>query len=123
MSFVRRRHLWLAIPALAGVPTMFAACADDRPSFAPSNVVDPVPFDPPEAGAPTPPTCQATRCSRDLKKVLHECDDGVVETCAAHQGCGDGKCVDACRSAELSKGSAGCAFWTMPPDLAEGTQG
>ncbi len=31
-------------------------------------------------------------------------------------GCGNGKCVDACTATVLTKGSAGCDFWTVPPD-------
>ncbi|WP_146648552.1 IgGFc-binding protein [Labilithrix luteola] len=62
--------------------------------------------------------CTSFRCSPDLKSVLATCDGGeeVVQTCPAEQGCGDGKCVDACESAKLSKGSIGCSFWTLPPD-------
>lgn len=56
------------------------------------------------------------RCSRDLKKVLRGCDDSVAEECGPESGCGDGRCVDACTAAELSKGSTGCSFATLPPD-------
>lgn len=61
------------------------------------------------------------RCSRDLKTVLRQCDDGpeeTIATCGPDEGCGIGECVDACRSAELSKGSTGCSFWTVPADDA-----
>ena len=76
----------------------------------------------PDASAPDAPNCGYS-CSRDLKKVLKGCDDRpqeVFETCSADQGCGVDKCVDACRSAELSKGSVGCSFWTVPPDSPTG---
>jgi IgGFc binding protein len=60
------------------------------------------------------------RCSRDLKTVMKDCNDGAPEeavaTCGPDEGCGIGKCVDACQAAELSKGSVGCSFWTLPPD-------
>jgi hypothetical protein len=64
------------------------------------------------------------RCSRDLKKVLKGCDDSpdnVVAECPPDQGCGVDSCVSACDAAALSKGSAGCGFWTLPPD--DGTNG
>lgn len=67
------------------------------------------------------------RCSGDLKHVLRvECDgtEAVVEQCGPDFGCGDGACVEACKSAELSKGSIGCAFATLPPDsVIENAQG
>ena len=71
--------------------------------------------------APPESPCKL-RCSRDLKSVLRVCDgdpeETVVETCGAGLGCGDGRCVDACLSAELSKGSVGCSFYTVPPEDA-----
>ncbi len=77
--------------------------------------------DPAEAGSDA---CEGLRCSRDLKKVLSSCDDRVIEECGPGQGCGEGACVDGCTAAALSKGSAGCSFWTLPPDSAtEGQQG
>ncbi|AKV00164.1 hypothetical protein AKJ09_06827 [Labilithrix luteola] len=74
---------------------------------------------PPDGSAPetSAPTC-GIHCSRDLKQVLDGCEgaETVVATCNADEGCGDGKCVDACSAATLSKGSAGCDFWTVYPD-------
>jgi len=71
--------------------------------------------------APPESPCKL-RCSRDLKSVLRVCDgdpeEKLVETCGAGLGCGDGRCVDACLSAELSKGSVGCSFYTVPPEDA-----
>src|SRR5262249_21236525 len=64
---------------------------------------------------------ESVRCSYDLKKVLrHHCDgtEEVITECGPDLGCGDGMCVDACKSAELSKGSIGCSFMTLPPDVA-----
>jgi len=97
----------------------FAACGT-REGFEP----DPGPqLANPDAGVAV--SCSARRCSPDLKKVLAACDGGeqVVETCAADKGCGDGRCVDPCESARLSKGSTGCAFWTLPPDDANEGRG
>jgi hypothetical protein len=41
-----------------------------------------------------------------------------VAECLPNEGCGVDKCVDACTAAAMSKGSAGCSFWTMPADDA-----
>ncbi|MCW5837460.1 MAG: IgGFc-binding protein, partial [Labilithrix sp.] len=101
--------------AAAAVTVALAACSDRQP-FADTT---PPAFDPPDATAPEPPaaTC-GVHCSRDLKEVLDGCEgaETVVARCDADQGCGDGKCVDACTAAVLTKGSAGCDFWTVPPD-------
>ncbi|MBX3205293.1 MAG: IgGFc-binding protein [Labilithrix sp.] len=53
------------------------------------------------------------------------CDDKeeIVEECTNGMGCGDGRCVDACTSAELSKGSIGCSFFTLPPEESQRGQG
>ena len=63
-----------------------------------------------------PPVC-GIHCSRDLKQVLDGCEgaETVIATCNPDQGCGDGRCVDACTAAVLTKGSAGCDFWTVGP--------
>ncbi|AKV00193.1 hypothetical protein AKJ09_06856 [Labilithrix luteola] len=74
--------------------------------------------EPTEAGASVeePPRC-GIHCSRDLKQVLDGCEgaETVVAQCGADEGCGIDKCVDACTAAMLTKGSAGCDFWTVPP--------
>lgn len=104
--------------AIAVVFTAFVACSS-RESF--DEAVSPpiVPQD--DAGIPEAqaPQC-GLHCSRDLKQVLDGCVDAekVVETCSADQGCGEGRCVDACAAAALSKGSAGCDFWTVAPSGA-----
>jgi hypothetical protein len=104
----------LAFAAVGMLAVAFAACSS-RSGFDSGEGPQ---FDGPEGGAPG--VCTARRCSADLKKVLDVCDGGeiVLETCAADQGCGDGRCVSACESARLSKGSTGCAFWALPPDDA-----
>ncbi|AKU98406.1 hypothetical protein AKJ09_05070 [Labilithrix luteola] len=63
-----------------------------------------------------PPSCQGLRCSRDLKRVVDGCTEAVVEECGPEKGCAKGACVDPCIAAEVAKGSAGCSFFTLPPD-------
>ena len=97
------------------------ACGDEQRAF--QEPVKQPPLTPDEAGAPE---CRPTvSCSRDLKKVLHHNCDGTEEseTCGPGLGCGEGKCVEACTSAELSKGSIGCSFATLPPDEPGGVRG
>jgi len=67
------------------------------------------------------PRCHL-QCSGDLKSVLRSCEgderETVAETCGEGLACGDGRCVDPCLAAELSKGSIGCSFYTLPPEEA-----
>lgn len=105
--------------AIAALVIGSYACTSDRIQFA--EAPGPPPFDSTDASpALEASTCGALRCSRDLRKVLRGCDgaDEVVEECGVDQGCGDGRCVDACTSAESSRGSLGCSFWTVPPEGA-----
>ncbi|MDF2697269.1 MAG: hypothetical protein K0S65_5652, partial [Labilithrix sp.] len=103
--------LLLSGGALAGM-----ACTRDRRGFDDTSPPGPLGT----ADAQSEPSCDETvRCSRDLKRVLRQRCDGtedVLAECGPEQGCGDGKCIDACTSAELSKGSIGCSFATLPPD-------
>ena len=94
---------------------LIAACSDDRGGFAGPPQLPPET----DAAAPDAPTC-GRYCSRDLKSVLSNCNtpDEVVEVCGADQGCGNGQCIDACSAVQLSKGSVGCEFWTLPVDGA-----
>ncbi len=111
MTAPRRSALVTAPLAGAALLLAFAfACSSRRGEFGPSDTPSFA-----DAGDAQPDACAGLRCSRDLKKVLAACSDEVVETCGPDQGCGDGRCVDACTSAMLSKGSSGCEFWTMPP--------
>ncbi|MBX3199857.1 MAG: IgGFc-binding protein [Labilithrix sp.] len=94
-----------------GLLAIVAACSS-RPGFDDNT---PPPFDPADAEAP----CADRKCSRDLRSVIDACPDAgeaIVERCADDKGCGNGACVDACESARLTKGSAGCSFWTLPAD-------
>ncbi len=87
---------------------------EERPRFDTPDPDAQAPEQPPESDAP--PVC-GIHCSRDLKQVLDGCEgeEKVVAQCGADQGCGVGSCVDACTAATLSKGSAGCDFYTIPP--------
>lgn len=94
------------------------ACGTDRGEFADK---EPPPFTGDDAGPDAPQQC-GFRCSRDLKKVMKGCTDvegQVDQECPVGQGCGIDKCVDACTSAALAKGSVGCEFWMLPPDQAD----
>lgn len=96
--------------ALAG-----SACSGERSEF--DEERPPPPLASPDAG-PVDDCTPTVSCSRDLKQVIQHGCDGTdeVTTCGAGLGCGDGKCVDACTSAALSKGTIGCSFATLPPD-------
>ena len=115
----RRERRTASIPVLvcAGAAACVIFACSERPGFDQKNDV----FAPqPEGGLvepPRPPPSCGVHCSRDLKQVLDGCEgaETVVETCSQDQGCGEGKCVDACTAATLTKGSAGCDFWTVPP--------
>lgn len=113
-----RRAIRLSSAIAAGVipALLIAACTADREGFERKPEV----VAPPDAALPDAPA-YGYKCSPDLKKVI-KVENGletVVATCGPDQGCGGDKCVDACASAELSKGSVGCAFWTVPPDDAQ----
>ncbi len=114
MSSDGRVNRLASVLACASIPALvFLACSSDRPTFhQPIDV-----FEPPDAATPEAPVC-GFRCSPDLKKVIDVCngEEKVVATCGPDQGCGVDKCIDACASAVLSKGSIGCSFWTLPPD-------
>jgi hypothetical protein len=110
----RFRHPVRFAALVTGVTLGVFACAD-REGF---GRRDPL-FEVPESGVPeaSPPPVCGIHCSRDLKQVLDGCEgaETVLATCNADQGCGGDKCVDACTAAAMSKGSAGCDFWTVYP--------
>jgi len=60
-------------------------------------------------------------CSADLHDVL-DCNNNVVTTCSADQGCGGSSCVAACDAAKANKSSVGCDYYSIDPDIIdEGT--
>jgi IgGFc binding protein len=95
---------------------IIAACST-RDGFVEPNLT----FD---RDAAAPAEACGVHCSRDLKQVLNGCPgkEEIVVQCNPDQGCGNsGTCVDACTASELTKGSAGCDFWTVqPPTPTEG---
>ncbi len=98
------------VACASGMFAILAACSSREP------ITDRTPpgFGDTDGGA-----CADRKCSSDLHRIVNTCVDAgetVVETCPEDQGCGGGKCVDACESARLSKGSIGCSFWALPPD-------
>lgn len=111
----------IAVGALA--LCVVAACAATGREFNEREEREEPTFVPAEASAP-PATCTGQRCSRDLKRVVSSCDDSVIKECTDGLACGDGECLEPCKAVEISQGSAGCSFWTLPPDSAtEGQQG
>ena len=55
-------------------------------------------------------------CSADLHDIL-DCNDKVVTTCPADQGCGGNTCVAACDAAKANKSSVGCEYYSIDPDI------
>ncbi len=104
---------WASIPL-----ALVVACSSDRSKF------DDGPGQLPDSGTPDAPVC-GFRCSPDLKKVLKVCDgeETVEAACGPDQGCAVDRCVEACSAAELSRGSIGCSFWTVPPEDAAYSMG
>ncbi|AKV00427.1 hypothetical protein AKJ09_07090 [Labilithrix luteola] len=118
MTIARHNGLSFLV-STAALGVAFLAC-----SSSPRTIEEPPPqeFDH-DAGVDdaTMQECNQVRCSPDLKKILRTCQgvDEVVTECGAGLGCGDGECVPACDSAERSKGSIGCSFWTLPPEESQ----
>jgi hypothetical protein len=64
----------------------------------------------------------ATHCSADLHDVL-DCNNTVLMTCPADQGCAAGACVAACDSAKANKSTIGCDYYVADPEeFAEHSQ-
>jgi hypothetical protein len=76
-----------------------------------------------EAGPPIADPCAGLHCSLDLHSVVTGCDEQLVTTCGAGEGCAAGKCVTACSSAEAAQGSRGCGFMTVPPAIFPESKG
>jgi hypothetical protein len=58
----------------------------------------------------------AMSCSADLHSIV-DCNNSVVSTCPANQGCANGVCVDACASAAANQSSVGCDYYSVDPDV------
>ncbi len=63
-----------------------------------------------------------THCSSDLHSVL-DCNNQVLTTCPADQGCGTTGCVPACQAALENKLSIGCEYYAVDPDIIEDAKG
>ncbi|MFT3770572.1 MAG: IgGFc-binding protein [Minicystis sp.] len=62
-------------------------------------------------------TCSAgPHCSSDLHSMV-DCDNNVLGTCPADQGCSGSGCVPACDSAVENKSNIGCEYWAVDPDV------
>jgi hypothetical protein len=67
-----------------------------------------------------PGSCTGPRCSSDLRGQV-DCEGNSLMTCPPDQGCtGNGTCVPACQAATDSKGSIGCDFYAVNPDIFTG---
>lgn len=112
-------RVWFPSLAIASAIALVAACS----SKPPGGFEETKPTLPPADAAAADASSCGRRCSRDIKSVLEGCgaEEHVAEVCGEDQGCGDGRCVDACLAVQLSKGSVGCEFWTLPAD--DGTYG
>ncbi len=72
--------------------------------------------------AGTSGSCQTTHCSSDLHSVL-DCNENVLKTCPADQGCGATGCVPACDSAKDNKSTIGCDYYSVDPDIIDAAAG
>jgi hypothetical protein len=63
------------------------------------------------------------RCSPDLRQVF-DCDDVLVQTCAANEACGkEFSCVPACVEAQQRETTNGCDFFAAHPPTYRGELG
>ncbi|APR78797.1 Hypothetical protein A7982_04144 [Minicystis rosea] len=61
-------------------------------------------------------SCAGPHCSSDLHTLV-DCDDKVLTTCPADQGCTLDGCVPSCDSAVANKSNIGCEYWAVDPDV------
>lgn len=61
-------------------------------------------------------SCTGTHCSTDLHSIV-DCNGNVVSTCPVGQGCSNDTCIGACQAAIQSKGSLGCEYYAVDPDV------
>ena len=66
-----------------------------------------------------PGSCTGPRCSSDLRTQV-DCEGNVLMTCPPDQGCDGTACVPACQAAIDSKGSTGCDYYAVDPDIFAG---
>ncbi len=114
--------LWLGFAAATVIASM-GACGGNGSNFGDGGA-DAQPSDALPSGDTGNPFGDASskdggncfKCSADLHSVL-DCNDNVVTTCPADQGCGaNGACVPACDSAAANQSSIGCEYWAVTPD-------
>jgi IgGFc binding protein len=60
-------------------------------------------------------TC-STHCSSDLHSIV-DCNNNVLMTCPANEGCGGTGCVAACDAAQANKSTIGCDYYAVDPDI------
>ncbi|WP_146648575.1 IgGFc-binding protein [Labilithrix luteola] len=99
--------------ACFGALVLSSACSSSERAFADDQ---PIALVPEEAGTLPPVSCSGKICSRDMKKVVDGCTEAVIEDCGPQKGCANGTCVAPCDAAAFAQGSAGCGFYTLPPD-------
>jgi hypothetical protein len=118
-----RRLVLAALGALGAAAFVATGCGSSREGFNDGDGGGSFVNDN-EGGAfgndPVPGQCTGPRCSSDLRTRV-DCDGNVLETCPADQGCDpNGGCVPACQAATDAKGSIGCDFYAMDPDIFSG---
>ncbi|CAN5431657.1 hypothetical protein BH09MYX1_BH09MYX1_20140 [soil metagenome] len=125
-SFSRKRMLSLgvvsAVVAFGGALGV-ASCGGTTPSgftngdagdAATADDTNPFPDDRNLFGdSPAGDGGSCAKCSGDLHSVL-DCNNNVVSTCPASQGCAGGVCVPACDAAKANKSSVGCDYYAVP---------
>ncbi len=70
-------------------------------------------------GVASDASCSGTHCSADLHSVL-DCQNQVVTTCPADQGCASGGCVGPCDAAGENRSTIGCDYFAVVPDVTIG---
>ncbi|HTK75145.1 MAG TPA: IgGFc-binding protein, partial [Gemmataceae bacterium] len=107
----------LAVVALAGT-----GCGSSDRKFASSTADGGFVGGPDDSGIlgnDGPQACSGSKCSSDLRSLV-DCNGNVLMTCPPDQGCEGTGCVPACQAAIDSKGSIGCEFYAVDPDIFTG---
>jgi hypothetical protein len=71
---------------------------------------------PPDSGGAPCPAPVKLQCSSTNFNQVVDCNNNVIMTCTADQGCESGRCVPACQAVAKSQTSLGCEFYTHIPD-------